>query len=77
MRILFIHQNFPGQFPHIARHLATDPNNEVIAICQKQAPKLAGIHCITYAPNRPVTKGILTILQARSQPSSMDRQWYV
>ena len=58
MRFLFIHQNFPGQFPHIARHLAADPNNEVIAICQKQAPKLAGIQCITYAPNRPVTKGI-------------------
>ena len=58
MRILFIHQNFPGQFPHIARHLAADPGNQVIAICQKQAPKLAGIQYITYSPSRPITKGI-------------------
>lgn len=58
MRILFIHQNFPGQFPHIARHLVKDPNHEVIAICQKQAPKLKDVPCITYKPARKVTKGI-------------------
>lgn len=58
MRILFLHQNFPGQFPHVATHLAANPDNEVIAICQAQAPKLAGIKCITYKPSRRVTKGI-------------------
>jgi len=58
MRILFLHQNFPGQFPHIAKHLMANPNNEVIAICQKQAPMLKGIKCITYQPARAVTKDI-------------------
>ena len=58
MRVLFLHQNFPGQFPHIAKHLMADPNNEVIAICQKQARRLAGIKCIIYKPARSVTKGI-------------------
>ena len=58
MRVLFLHQNFPGQFLHIARNLMADTNNEVIAICQKQAPKLAGLKCITYQPSRPITKEI-------------------
>ena len=58
MRVLFLHQNFPGQFPHIAKHLMADSHNEVIAICQKQARRLAGIKCIIYKPARPITKGI-------------------
>jgi len=32
MRYLFIHQNFPGQFRHIARALADDLANEVIGV---------------------------------------------
>ena len=32
MRALIIHQNFPGQFVHVARALADDPQNEVVAI---------------------------------------------
>ncbi len=32
MRSLFIHQNFPGQFKHLASTLADEPGNEVLAI---------------------------------------------
>jgi glycosyltransferase involved in cell wall biosynthesis len=32
MRILIIHQNFPGQFIHIARTLADDPAHEVVGL---------------------------------------------
>jgi glycosyltransferase involved in cell wall biosynthesis len=32
MRILFVHQNFPGQYKHLAPALAADPANEVVAI---------------------------------------------
>lgn len=32
MRYLFIHQNFPGQFRHVAKALAHDTTHEVIAI---------------------------------------------
>lgn len=32
MRFLFIHQNFPGQFRHVARALADNPQHEVIGI---------------------------------------------
>jgi glycosyltransferase involved in cell wall biosynthesis len=45
MNLLFIHQNFPGQFRHIAAHFAADPANRVVAI--GEAPnlkKVAAIH---------------------------------
>lgn len=32
MRYLFIHQNFPGQFRHVAKALADDPENEIVGI---------------------------------------------
>lgn len=32
MRFLFVHQNFPGQFRHVARALAEDPRHEVVGI---------------------------------------------
>ncbi len=52
MRILFIHQNFPGQFRHLAEHLSKDSNHQIIAICQPHAPKLAGVQVIQYQPSR-------------------------
>lgn len=35
MRILFVHQNYPAQFRHLAPHLARDPGNEVAALTLK------------------------------------------
>ena len=35
MKIAFVHQNFPGQFRHVASALADDPKNTVIAIGEK------------------------------------------
>lgn len=52
MRILFIHQNFPGQFRHLAEHLAKNSDYDMKAICQPNAPKLAGIETLTYTPSR-------------------------
>jgi glycosyltransferase involved in cell wall biosynthesis len=55
MRILFIHQNFPAQFRHLALHLSQNTSYEVLALCQAQAPKLAGIQTIVYQPARKVS----------------------
>jgi hypothetical protein len=30
MNILFVHQNFPGQYLHLARTLAASPDNRVV-----------------------------------------------
>ena len=32
MKVLFVHQNFPGQYRHVATALANNPNNVVVAI---------------------------------------------
>jgi glycosyltransferase involved in cell wall biosynthesis len=32
MKVLFVHQNFPGQFGRLAAHLATDRANQVVSI---------------------------------------------
>jgi glycosyltransferase involved in cell wall biosynthesis len=32
MRLLFVHQNFPGQYLHLVQHYAPDTTNEVVAI---------------------------------------------
>src|SRR5262245_2255137 len=34
-RYLFVHQNFPGQYRHVAAHLAAQPGNKVVAIGDK------------------------------------------
>ena len=58
MRILFLHQNFPGQFPHIATHLARNAGNQVLSISQPQARGVPGVTNFTYQPARQITKNI-------------------
>lgn len=52
MQVLFIHQNFPGQFRHIAAHLAKQSDVQVLAIGREQAPGLPGIRLLRYKPHR-------------------------
>lgn len=42
MRYLFIHQNFPGQYKHLAPALANIPGNQVVALVDEQNRKPAG-----------------------------------
>lgn len=58
MRVLFIHQNFPGQFRHLALHWASNPNNQVVSIGQKHSPGLSGIVKAQYEPARKITPHI-------------------
>ena len=45
MNILFVHQNFPGQFRHIAAHFAADPAHRVVALGEAANLKRAtGLH---------------------------------
>jgi glycosyltransferase involved in cell wall biosynthesis len=58
MRTLFLHQNFPGQFPHIALHLANVAGNQVISISQKSAKGLAKVPNVIYQPSRQITPNV-------------------
>lgn len=54
MRILFVHQNFPGQFKHLAPALAKNPKHRVYAFTmQKKAPaNWQGIRLVSYQADR-------------------------
>lgn len=53
LNILFLHQNFPGQFKHLAGQLAANPANRIVALCQQQAPRHPRIAThIVYQPAR-------------------------
>jgi glycosyltransferase involved in cell wall biosynthesis len=49
MNWLFIHQNFPGQFVHAARHLVEN-GDTVVFITQQRERELPGVRKIVYAP---------------------------
>lgn len=58
MKIVFLHQNCPGQFKYLAPALARAPGNEVIFITQKDKPTPPGVRKIEYEPHRKITRGI-------------------
>ncbi|WP_062119291.1 glycosyltransferase [Aureimonas sp. AU40] len=49
MKILFVHNNFPAQFRHLAEHLAADPANEVRAIGADGARPVRGVTLHRYS----------------------------
>ncbi len=53
VRILFIHQNAPGQFRHLAPSLAKLPGNEVVFLGERRRPDLGRVRSLTYQPPAP------------------------
>ena len=56
MRILFVHQNFPGQYLHLARHLAAQPGHQVVFVTQREDAALNGVRKVVYKAQRSVTR---------------------
>lgn len=59
MRILFLHQNFPGQFKHLAPALAA-AGHQVVALPMRagEGALWQGVRLLPYMPQRGSTKGI-------------------
>lgn len=53
MKILFIHQNFPGQFLHLSAELARDRANEVVALSMYEQAAPPGVRLRPYRLLRP------------------------
>ena len=60
MQILFVHQNFPAQFKHLAPALAADSNNQVLAMTMRanQPASWQGVRLIGYGAKRQSTPNI-------------------
>jgi len=53
MVILFIHQNFPGQYKHLIRHFAEKPDCRVLFVTQSKGHLTNGVERIVYDPALP------------------------
>jgi hypothetical protein len=60
---LFLHQNFPGQYRHLARHLADQPGNQVYFVTQPNDNVMRGIAKLVYPAVAPA---------ANSHPLTVD-----
>jgi glycosyltransferase involved in cell wall biosynthesis len=63
MNILFVHQNFPGQFRHVATALAADRANRVVALCiNPPAYATPGVAIGRYAIRRKPADDVMPLL---------------
>ena len=58
MNILLVHQNFPGQFKHIAPVLAANPSNRVVGFGMRDGPRTPGLQLVHYKPGRGSSRHI-------------------
>jgi glycosyltransferase involved in cell wall biosynthesis len=59
-RLLFVHQNFPGQYRHLAAHYAAHAGYRVVAVGEKanleRQPRLPGVETLGYdVPELPIS----------------------
>jgi glycosyltransferase involved in cell wall biosynthesis len=55
MKVLCVHQNFPGQYLHLARYLGTQSQHQIVFITQRQDVDLPGVRKIVYKPRRTIS----------------------
>jgi glycosyltransferase involved in cell wall biosynthesis len=48
LKFLFVHQNYPGQFLHIVRHLVAMKRHEILFITEPNLNEIAGVRKIPY-----------------------------
>lgn len=58
MKILLVHQNFPGQFKHLVPALLADPANEVVAFTMNPCPHIPGLRVVRYAAAKGTAKDV-------------------
>ncbi len=71
VKFLFVHQNYPGQFLHIVRQLASDERHEVLFITEPNANQIANVRKIPYS--RPVIDIAETHIAARELDNGVRR----
>jgi glycosyltransferase involved in cell wall biosynthesis len=49
VKFLFVHQNYPGQFLHITRHLVATKRHEVVFVTEPNPNEIIGVRKVPYA----------------------------
>lgn len=55
MNVLFVHQNFPGQFRHLAQQLASSGEHHVVALTMSEFAGMPGVTCVRHQIPAPAT----------------------
>lgn len=55
LNVLFVHQNFPGQYLHLARYLGAQSGHRVVFITQRQDGEIPGVQKVVYKPRRTIS----------------------
>ena len=58
MKILLVHQNFPGQFKHLAPALLANPAHEVVAFTMNECPAIGGLRVVRYQAAKGTAKDV-------------------
>jgi glycosyltransferase involved in cell wall biosynthesis len=58
MKLLFVHQNFPGQFKHLAAEMAKDQTNQVVALTMSDSRGIEAVRVVPYQLSRGTSKDI-------------------
>ena len=57
MRYLFVHQNFPGQFLHLLRHLVAEGGHELVFVTEANDNRMRGVRKVLYQLDRAPRPG--------------------
>jgi glycosyltransferase involved in cell wall biosynthesis len=49
VKYLFVHQNFPGQYLHLVRHLVASKQHDLVFITEPNANRIPGVRTVPYA----------------------------
>ena len=71
MNFLFVHQNFPGQFLHIVRHLVAARQHQIVFITEPNDNVIDGVRKVPYA--KPAGPAGQTHVAARELDAAMRR----
>ena len=58
MKILFLHQNFPGQYKNLVAELVRQGGHDIVFLTQHANADAPGVRKIVYKPSRKATEGV-------------------
>lgn len=71
MRFLFVHQNFPGQFLHVVRHLVKAKKHDIVFISENNDNIINGVRKVPYT--KPLPAAAETHIAARELDGAVRR----